>query len=209
MLRTALSSDAIAAAVIGASAGATDALGVILPALPADFAIPIIMTVHIPKDVPNLLIELFGPKTKLRIVEVEDKSPIVAGTIYVAPPDYHVLVEADGCLSLSVEAPVHFSRPSIDVLFESAALVYGPRLVGVLLSGASEDGARGLGVIRERGGRTLVQDPTTAQVPVMPAAAIRLGAAERVLTLQEIAAYLVEASTRVHEARRALAAGVA
>jgi two-component system chemotaxis response regulator CheB len=190
----------MAAVVIGASAGATDALSVILPALPADFAAPIFMIVHVPKDPPHLLVEILTSRSRLPLREVEDKSPIEPGTIYVAPPDYHVLVESDGRLSLSVAAPVHFSRPSIDVLFESAALVYGARLVGVLLSGASEDGARGLAKVRELGGRTLVQDPATAAATTMPVAAIRLGAAEHVLGLAEIAAFLSDASTRARRA---------
>jgi two-component system chemotaxis response regulator CheB len=191
----------MSAVVIGASAGATEALSVILPALPTTFAAPIFLVVHVPTGMKNLLLELLGPRSRLPLCEVEDKTPVVSGTVYVAPPDYHVLVETDGRLSLSISEPVNFSRPSIDVLFESAADVYGPGLVGVLLSGASEDGARGLSGVRDRGGRTVVQDPETAQVKTMPAAAIRRGAAEHVLTPLGIAELLAQASAEAIETR--------
>ena len=195
----------MSAVVIGGSAGATDALSFVLPALPSDFAAPILMVLHIPKDVQNLLIDLLAPRLRLSLREAEDKSPVAPGTVYVGPPDYHLLVESGEHLSLSIDAPVHFSRPSIDVLFESAAYVYGEGLVAVLLSGASEDGARGLAFVRERGGRTLVQDPDTAQVGTMPRAAIRLGAAQHVLALSGIVLFLKEASERVLTTRSTLA----
>jgi two-component system chemotaxis response regulator CheB len=189
------------ALVIGASAGATSALGDLLPGLPADLPAPVFLVVHTPKDGPNLLLELFSPIAPLPLVEAEDKTPIVPGVIHVPPPDYHLLVESTDRLSLSLDAPVHFARPSIDVLFESAASVYGKRLVAVLLSGANEDGAAGLLAVRKSGGRTLVQDPRTAQMAVMPEAAIRLGAAEQILPVDRIAAFLAQASRDAHAAR--------
>jgi two-component system chemotaxis response regulator CheB len=189
------------AVVIGGSAGSTAALATVLPALPVDFCAPILVVVHLSATATPLLAELLTPRSRLPLQEAEDKMPVAAGTVYLAPPDYHLLVEADAHLSLSVDDPVFFSRPSIDVLFESAAEVYGSGLVAILLSGANEDGARGLALARKRGGHTIVQDPATAPIGTMPAAAIRLGAAMEVLTLDGIIAYLNEASERTLRAR--------
>ena len=189
------------AVVIGGSAGATEAVSAILRALPYDFAAPVFVIVHAPKDVPNLLIDLLASRVALPLVEAEDKSPVAAGNIYIGPADYHLLLEADDRVSLTIDSPVHFSRPSIDVLFESAALVHGAGLIAVLLSGANEDGARGLAAVRDRGGHALVQDPRTAPLKTMPAAAIRLGAVEHVLAIDGIVAYLKNASSCAHAGR--------
>jgi two-component system chemotaxis response regulator CheB len=160
--------------VVGGSAGALDALLAIIPALPDALRAPIVLVLHLPIDQPNLVPELLAGTSRRLAVEVEDKMPLQPATIYVAPPNYHVLIERSRTLALSVDAPVQFSRPSIDVLFESAADSFGPGVVGVLLSGANDDGARGLARIAQAGGRILIQDPTTAVHPVMPAAAARL-----------------------------------
>ena len=178
------------AIVIGASAGALEALTVILPALPANFAIPIIVVVHIPPDKRSVLAELFRAKCRIHVVEAEDKEPISGGTAYFAPPDYHLLVEADGFLSLSNDEPVLFSRPSIDVLFETAADAYGEHLVGIVLTGANADGAKGLAAVFAAGGTCIVQEPGHAFASAMPEAAIAICPAAKVMSLETIASYL-------------------
>ena len=147
--------------------------------------------VHQPPDRESLLAGLLGERSQLPVREAEDKEPIEPGTVYLAPPDYHLLVEKDGHLSLSSEEPVHFSRPSIDVLFESAADAYGAGLVAAVLTGANSDGARGLRTVVDAGGTALVQRPDTAFASMMPAAALEACPSARTLTLQEIGEYLV------------------
>lgn len=176
--------------VMGGSAGALDALGSILPALPPRLSAPIVLVLHIPPNRPSYLPDVLGARCSLRVKEAEDKEPLAPGTLYVAPPDYHVLIEKQRCLSLSVDAPVLFSRPSIDVLFESAAEAYGPALAGVLLAGGNADGARGLAGIRRRGGTTLVQAPETAAMATMPEAALALDAADHALPPGALGSFL-------------------
>ncbi|WP_020473592.1 chemotaxis protein CheB [Zavarzinella formosa] len=183
------------AVVIGASSGALEALLGILPGLPKGYPLPIMVVVHVPPDRKSLLAEILGMKCRMGVREAEDKEPVCAGTVYLAPPDYHLLAETENCLSLSSEEPVHYSRPSIDVLFESAADVYGPGLIGIILSGGSDDGARGLQAIRQAGGTALVQRPSLALVPVMPQAALDVCPDARSLSLEEITACLLEAAT--------------
>lgn len=180
------------AIAIGASAGALAALSEILPVLPADYPLPILIVVHVPPDRHNLLAELLQAKCQIAIREVEDKEPIVAGTAFLAPPGYHLLVDTGDCLSLSVDDPVNYSRPSIDVLFESAADVFGPGLTGIVLTGASQDGAHGLAMIHDAGGTCLVQRPDLAYASTMPSAAIEACPSARSLTLEEIAASLLD-----------------
>lgn len=160
------------AIVIGGSAGAIEVLMGLLPALPASLRACVLIVLHLPRDKPSLLVEIFAPRCALPVSEAHDGAPLEPGTVMVAPPDYHVLVDTGPRISLSVDAPVHYSRPSIDVLFESAADSFGQRLVGMLLSGANADGARGMAAIHQAGGMTLVQAPHTALVPVMPLAAL-------------------------------------
>jgi two-component system chemotaxis response regulator CheB len=174
------------AIVIGGSAGALDALQTILPSLPRAYALPIVVVLHMLPGRPSGLAGVLGASTALPVKEAEDKEPIRAGMVYLASPSYHLLVEKDRCFALSVDEPVHFSRPSIDVLFESAADAFGKGLVGVLLSGANEDGARGLLGIRRAGGFTIVQSPETAASRQMPESALRLEAADRVSNLATI-----------------------
>jgi two-component system chemotaxis response regulator CheB len=178
------------AVVIGGSAGALDALNAIFPALPASYPLGIAVVLHVPPGKPSYLSEFFRSKCSLAMKEAEDKEPLRPATVYFAPPDYHLLLERGHYFSLSVDEPVLFSRPAIDVLFESAADAYGPRLTGVLLTGASEDGARGLARIKRSGGTTIVQDPSTASSRTMPEAAVRLGAVDHVLPLQQIGSFL-------------------
>ncbi len=175
------------AIVIGASAGALEALSAILPKLPRNFGLPILVVVHVPPDRHSLLAELLRAKCLVAVKEAEDKEPIVGGTVYVAPPDYHLLVEVERTLALSCDEPVLFSRPSIDVLFESAADAYGPALLAIVLTGANQDGARGLRAVVACGGTALVQDPAGAFAPAMPEAAIHSVPGALVMSLDEIA----------------------
>ena len=176
--------------VIGASAGAVDALSAILPALPADYPLPVVVVVHVPPDKKSAMSELFASKCAVRVLEAEDKEPLTPGTVYFAPPDYHLLVEPDRRLSLSSEEQVHYSRPSIDVLFESAADALGPGAVAVLLTGASSDGAKGLRGVCDAGGTALVQHPDEAAVPTMPRAGLSACPAAVALNLAQIAGRL-------------------
>lgn len=179
-----------AAVVIGASAGAIDALSAILPALPANFPQPVLVVVHIPGNRQSMLAELFSSRCALRVKEAEDKEIILPGTVYFAPSDYHLLVEPDFTLSLSSDEPVLYSRPAIDVLFQSAADAYGDSLTGIILTGANSDGALGLKAVAKAGGMTLVQDPETAQGTAMPRAALAACPGSRSIALDEIATLL-------------------
>jgi two-component system chemotaxis response regulator CheB len=176
-----------AAVVIGASVGAIEALCSLLPALPAAYPLPVLVVVHIPADKKSALAELFAPRCKVGVKEAEDKEAIGAGMVYFAPADYHLQVEPDFTLSLSSDEPVLFSRPSIDVLFESAADAYGNNVIGVVLTGASTDGAHGLQAIGTAGGMALVQTPETAEGETMPRAALASCPGARSLSLEEIA----------------------
>jgi two-component system chemotaxis response regulator CheB len=185
--------DAVArAVVIGASAGAIQALSEILPALPADFALPILIVVHVPADRSNILAPLFEKKCQMAVCEAEDKEPALGGVIYFAPPGYHLLVEAQGTLSLSSDEEVLYSRPSIDVLFESAADAYGPAVIGIILTGANCDGAKGLKAIAAVGGTALIQEPNNAYAEAMPLAALAACVSARVMSLAGIANFLVK-----------------
>jgi two-component system, chemotaxis family, protein-glutamate methylesterase/glutaminase len=178
------------AVVIGASAGALEALSVILPCLQADYGLPVLVVVHVPPDKRSILADLFQAKCRIKVEEAEDKEPICAGTVYFAPPDYHLLVEPDKTLSLSNDEPVLYSRPSIDVLFESAADAYGPGLIAIVLTGANKDGAKGLKAVAEAGGTVVVQNPEGAYASAMPEAAIAECPGAQVLSLKEIAVFL-------------------
>jgi two-component system chemotaxis response regulator CheB len=178
------------AVVIGASAGGIEALTVLLPVLAPGLLPPVFIVLHLPRDKPSLLAEIFAPKCAVPVREAEDKEAVAAGTIYFAPNNYHLLVDEGPQLSLSADDPVHHSRPSIDVLFESAAEIYGSRLLGIILTGANEDGAEGLAAIHDAGGVTIVQSPETARAPSMALSALKLRPADRVLPLNEIAQIL-------------------
>ena len=177
--------------VIGCSLGGMYALESVLCALPADFETPIAIAQHRHKKSNDRLPDFYRRSCKLDVVDAEDKQWIKPRTVYFAPPDYHLLV-AKGEFNLSVDDLVRYSRPSIDVLFESAADAYGPRLIGVVLTGANDDGAEGAKRIKSRGGLVVVQDPETAEAPQMPRAAIATGAVDQILRLKEIAPFLVE-----------------
>src|ERR1700734_3937420 len=168
----------VAGIVIGGSAGALEALDTLLPALPPRFPAAVFIVLHLPRDRPSMLASIFAAKCLLPVEEAEDKAPARPGTIYFAPPDYHLLIEEGPCLALSVDDPVNLSRPSIDVLFESAADVYRQSLMGIILSGASADGAEGLAAVHSAGGITVVQEPQSAAVPLMSTSALQRCAAD-------------------------------
>jgi two-component system chemotaxis response regulator CheB len=189
-LGTALRGRRFEAVVIGGSAGGVDALVALLPALPAGYALPVFCILHLPGDRDSRLAELFGERLPMPVKEAADKEEIAPGTVYFAGPGYHLSVERDRIFSLSCEPPVHFARPAIDVLLESSADTYGPALAAILLTGANEDGADGMATVRARGGFTVVQDPLDAQVPTMPAAAIRRCKPNLILPLARIHALL-------------------
>jgi two-component system chemotaxis response regulator CheB len=177
---------------VGASWGGMRAIASVLEPLPADFGIPVVLAQHRPANAGNEMLEqVLARGSKLEVVAATDKEPLAPGRVYVAPADYHLLVEP-GHLALSTDAAVEFSRPSVDVLFESAADAYGPRAVGVLLTGVNQDGAAGLARIAAAGGFTVAQDPATAERGEMPAAAVERGAARRVLPLERIGPFLAE-----------------
>ena len=180
----------IRAVAIGASAGAVEALLQILPSLAADFPVPILVVVHVPPDRSNALVPLLQAKCQIKVKEAEDKEPTHPGVVYFAPADYHLLVENDGSLSLSSDEPVNYSRPSIDVLFESAADAFAPALTAVVLTGANEDGARGLKAVMDLGGDGVVEDPAGAYAQAMPAAALGACPSARSMNLVSIAHYL-------------------
>jgi len=182
---------AFEAIVIGASAGGVDALLALLPALPAGYPRAVVVVLHVAEDRDSRLAEIFDARTVLPVREAADKEPIRPGTIYFAGAGYHLSIERDRSFSLSCEPPVHFSRPSIDILMESAADAYGEALLGILLTGASEDGAAGLCRIQASGGMTVVQDPVEAQVPTMPQAALAAFTPDRILTLPGMRALLL------------------
>lgn len=178
--------------VIGASAGALEALSILLSKLPRDYPLPIFGVVHLPADGKSVLAECLQSKCAIQISEADDKEPIQSGNVYFAPPDYHLMIDSNQRMSLSSEEPVWFSRPSIDVLFESAAEVYGSALIGIILTGASPDGARGLCEIERSGGIALVQRPDSAYASAMPQAALDECPSAIALTLPEIGDYLLE-----------------
>jgi two-component system chemotaxis response regulator CheB len=194
------------AIVIGGSAGGIQALMQLLPALPPAAPVAVVVVLHLMRGQRSVLADILRPLCRMAVLEAEDKMPLEPGRIYVAPPDYHLLVDgaaiaegepptvgaADGealprrWLALSADEPVKFSRPSIDLLFESAADLFGRALLGVLLSGGNDDGVDGLEAIRAAGGLAIVQQPATAQVPFMPEAAIRRGCVDGVLPIAEL-----------------------
>jgi two-component system chemotaxis response regulator CheB len=179
------------AIVIGGSAGGIDALLALLPGLPAGYRLPIIIVLHLPDERDSRLAEIFAARMALPVCEATDKDTIRPGTVYFAGAGYHLSIEADHSFSLSCEPPLHFSRPSIDILMESAADAYGPGLLGILLTGANDDGAAGLCRIQERGGMTVVQDPSEAHIAIMPAAALDIFTPDRILKLKDIHALLL------------------
>jgi len=187
-----IANQTIQAVAIGASAGAVDALLQVLSSLPKDYPLPLLIVVHLSPESESPLASLLADRCTIAVKEAEDKEPIRPGTAYLAPPNYHLLVEPELCLSLSNEEPVLFSRPSIDVMFESAADAYGDALAGVVLTGGNADGAQGLQKIENAGGLALVQHPASAAYPEMPRAALAACPTARTLHLAELGTFLKE-----------------
>lgn len=173
----------------------------LLGALPADFPIPIAVVQHRSKDSDRLLVQLLQDATPLHVCEVEDKDLLLAGSVHVAPANYHMMIE-QGYVSLTTDEAVRYSRPSIDVMFMSAADTYREETIGVVLTGANEDGSKGLAHIVKLGGRGIIQDPKTAEIPIMPDAAIHAVPRAEVLPLDGIAPRLIELSRRMSKADR-------
>jgi two-component system chemotaxis response regulator CheB len=181
---------AVEVVAIGASRGGFTALQLVLGGLPARFAPAVVIVQHRRAEPESHLAQLLASSCKLPLIEPEDKTPLQPGHVYLAPSDYHLLVEP-GFIALSVDAPVRFARPSIDVLFESTADAYGPAALGVMLTSASDDGAEGARAIKAAGGRMFVQDPATAESPIGPRAALAATQVDGVLTLELVAQTLV------------------
>lgn len=182
------------AIVIGTSFGGLEALKEILPKLPEDFPIPIIIVLHIGENNNDIFVNLLSELCHLPIKEAESNEPILPGHIYFAPPNYHLLIESDFTFSLSTSEKINYSRPSIDVLFESAAWAYQTKLIGLILTGANSDGAKGLKLVKELGGKTIIQNPCNALSPAMPRFALKIAKPEIRLKLENIAAKLNELS---------------
>jgi len=180
--------------LIGGSAGVLDVLRVVLCSLPASLTVPVAIVVHLPERSPDLLPKVLQSSTGLPMRFAEDKEPLVAGTIYFAPAGYHLLLESNRSVALSIDPPVWFSRPSIDVLFESAADAFAERTLAMLLTGASTDGAAGLQAIHCAGGITVVQSPQDAEAPTMPAAALARFMPDFVLPVPGIATLIASLS---------------
>ena len=183
---------ATGAVVIGASAGGIAALRLLFRSLPNDFVAPIFVVQHFPADAAVDLPAILAPRCPLPVLEAIDKAIILGGRIYIAPPGYHLLIEKERTIALSVDELVNWSRPSIDVLFNSSAAVYQKQLIGILLTGANSDGAKGLKAIKEWGGYVIVQDPETAESSEMPKSAINATAVDLVASLEEIATLLAQ-----------------
>lgn len=180
--------------VVGASAGGVSALRRVVGALPVTFAAPVLVVLHLPRDRPSTISTLLGHVSACPVVEARDKMALAPGCVYVAPPDYHLLLEDRSSIALSVDEPVLFSRPSIDVLFESAAHVFGAGVLAVLLTGASSDGSAGVAAVRAAGGRVWIQDPADAEVPFMPSSALAHAGADAVLSLDAMVEQLAACS---------------
>ena len=190
MMRQASLAGRVDAVVIGASAGGIQALMTVLPALPRGAAVSVFVVLHLPRDRPSQLAEIFTPHCALDVSEAQDKEPVRPDHLYFAPPDYHLLVDDGPQCALSDDELVNFSRPSIDVLFESAADLYGARLLAIVLSGANDDGSRGAAAVKRAGGLVAVQDPAQAQSSLMPGSTLARVEADVVGSVDEIARLL-------------------
>ena len=185
------------AIVIGVSSGGLKAMKVMFSILPKDFNTPIIIVQHISSRSDNQWIKLLNDKCNLYLEEADEKEKIRNGKVYIAPPNYHLLIEKDKTFSLTIDERVNFARPSIDVLFESAAEAYKNKLIGVVLTGSNNDGTNGIKRIKELGGLTIVQDPETAESSYMPASAIAAVKPDYILSLEEITDLLIKLDKQI------------
>jgi len=184
------------AIVIGGSAGGLNALQEILSPLPADFGLPILVVLHRSPSPDDLLTVVLDETCQLMVKEADQDEVIEPGRVYIAPANYHLLVERDRTLALSIDAKVCYSRPSIDVLFETAADVYRSGLIGIILTGANNDGTAGLRRIKKNDGLTIAQDPATAEVKMMPSSAIEENIIDRIVSLTDLSGFLTQCSAR-------------
>jgi len=180
------------AIVIGVSSGGMTALKFIFSALPAGFSIAIIIVQHISAHSDNEWIKLLNNKSNVTVKEADEKEKIVSGTSYIAPANYHLLIENNKTFSLTIDERVNFARPSIDVLFESAAEAYKDKLIGIVLTGSNNDGTKGIKRIKELGGMVIIQDPKTAESSIMPASAIAVVQPDYILSLEKIVQLLIK-----------------
>jgi len=180
------------AIIIGASAGGFVALSAILSRLPADYNVPVIVVQHRSKDYKDLLEDVLQQKCKIRIKQADEKEKAESGFVYLAPPDYHLLIEEDLTFSLSDDPPVNYSRPSIDVTFESAAETFREKLIGIILTGANQDGSKGIATVKKFGGTTIAQDPREAQFYLMPQSAVNTGTIDYIMPLKGIWEFLIK-----------------
>jgi two-component system, chemotaxis family, protein-glutamate methylesterase/glutaminase len=180
------------AIIIGTSAGGLHVLTFLLQKLPADYPIPVLVVQHRAKDQRSLLEEVLQSKTNIKIKQADEKEKISGGCVYIAPPDYHLLVESDMTLSLSSDELVRYSRPAIDVLFESAAVVFREALIGIVLTGASNDGTAGIKAVAKNGGLTIAQDPAEAEYPYMPKSAVESRCVKHIWKLSQIQNFLLK-----------------
>jgi two-component system chemotaxis response regulator CheB len=184
------------AVVIGSSAGGIKALSSVLAALPREFPLPIIIVQHLHPHSDSYLAHILEKKSELKVKQADEKETINEGVVYIAPPNYHLLIEEDRTFSLSIERPVNFARPSVDVLFETAIYAYQEKLIGIILTGANNDGGQGAKKIKQAGGYIIAQDPTTAEAEAMPKAAIAATKVDKILPIEQIGPYLLHLVNR-------------
>lgn len=180
------------AVVIGVSAGGMRALRTLLSPLPDYFPVPIVIVQHRMASSDGYLVTYLDNRCSLHVREAAEKERLMPKTVYIAPADYHLLIEKNKTMSLSIDGLVHYARPSIDVLFETAAAAFGKALIGVILTGANSDGSDGIRAIKSAGGLTIAEDPEAAEVSVMPLAAIGTGAVDFILPLEDIPRFLMD-----------------
>ncbi|WP_421918425.1 chemotaxis protein CheB [Marinifilum sp.] len=183
--------------VIGTSYGGLEALKIIIPSFPKDFILPVLVVLHIGDHNNDSFIDFLNNISKLNVKEAEEKEVITAGNVYFAPPNYHMLIDNDASISFSADTKVHHSRPSIDVLFESAAWSFNSGVIGVILSGLNQDGTYGLKTIKKYGGITMVENPENAIASIMPMSALKQTKVDYVLELDQIAAKIIELSAKM------------
>jgi two-component system, chemotaxis family, protein-glutamate methylesterase/glutaminase len=184
------------AVVIGSSAGGIKALSTVLAALPSEFPLPIIIVQHLHPNSDSYLARILEAKCGLKVKQADEKETVADGVVYLAPPNYHLLIEEDRSFSLSIEGPVNFARPSVEVLFETAVYAYRDKLIGIILTGANNDGSLGVKKIKQIGGYVIVQEPTTAEADAMPRAAIAATNVDKILPLEQIGPYLLQLVNR-------------
>lgn len=189
------------AIVIGSSAGGFHALKKIIPLLPEDFSLPIMIVQHISATSDNYMVKYLDKLSQLTVKEADEKEEVKSGYVYISPPNYHLLVEEDFTLSLSTDAKKNYSRPSIDILFETACYAFGSELIGIVLTGANSDGSEGLKMIRDSGGLCIVQDPKEAEANSMPFSAIKVAGPQKVLKLKAIANHLISIDKKIKKTK--------